>query len=149
MCDSYATHDDDVVDRQNRVSNSFAKSFDRRSPLRVTASTVSSAASIVSRIQCRTGRKNGAWRLAPRPIGGRRVDPPQKALPPHRKSVSRWPFYCVMPKRAASRMRGPPNFAGRKERAAARRFLFRPTKSAPPRPAFAAPAGVLDPARPA
>ena len=43
--------------------------------------------------------------------------------------------------RTASRMRGPPNFAERKERAVARRLFPRSTKSAPPRPAPRRPSG--------
>jgi hypothetical protein len=42
--------------------------------------------------------------------------------PVYEKS-SRRSFQCVMPGRTASRMRGPPNFAGRRERAAAREFF--------------------------
>ena len=63
------------------------------------------------------------------------------------ENPSRWPFDGAMPKRAASRMRGAPNFAGRKERAGARRFFFRPAKYGSPAPRCAAPAGVLDPTR--
>ena len=43
--------------------------------------------------------------------------------------------------RTASRMRGAPNFAERKERAVARRLFPRSTKSAPPRPAPRRPSG--------
>ena len=60
---------------------------------------------------------------------------------------SRWPFDGAMPKRAASRMRGAPNFAGRKERAGARRFFAAPDKIGSPAPRCAAPVGVLDPTR--
>jgi hypothetical protein len=53
----------------------------------------------------------------------------------------------AMPDRAGPRMRGSPNFAGRIERACARRYLFALGKIGSPAPRFAAPPGVLDPAR--
>ena len=55
-----------------------------------------------------------------------------------------------MPPPPGPRMRGAPNFAERKvTRKRAKFFLTRSTKSAPPRPANAAPYGVLDPRGPA
>ena len=51
-----------------------------------------------------------------------------------------------MPLPPGPRMRGAPNFAERKVPRKLRQvFLTRSTKSAPPRPANAAPCGVLDP----
>jgi hypothetical protein len=53
-----------------------------------------------------------------------------------------------MPDRAASRMRGPPNFAERKARAFGRAgFWVSLDKIGTPAPRVAAPKGVLDPTR--
>jgi hypothetical protein len=53
-----------------------------------------------------------------------------------------------MPESVASRMRGYPNFAERRERAAARGSSSTLAKIGSPAPRSAAPGGVLDPTRP-
>ena len=55
----------------------------------------------------------------------------------------------VMPNRAASTMRGPPNFAGRRERACARQLFRTPDKIGSPAPRCAAPAASLTRPNPA
>jgi uncharacterized protein (DUF736 family) len=57
--------------------------------------------------------------------------------------LSRRYFHCDMPERAASRMRGAPNLAGRKERAGTRRFIVTSGKIGTPAPRCAAPAASL------
>src|ERR1700756_3177330 len=54
----------------------------------------------------------------------------------------------MMPCRAGPRIRGSPNFAERRERAAARRSSSTLAKIGSPAPRSAAPSGVLDPTRP-
>src|ERR1700686_4114717 len=54
----------------------------------------------------------------------------------------------TMPGRAGPRMRGPPNFAERKERACARRFIINARQIRFPRAPLRGASGVLDPARP-
>jgi hypothetical protein len=94
--------------------------------------------------RCHTGRKNG--RSIQRPAPGPAAGPMTAKRRYLTENPSRWPFDGAMPKRAASRMRGAPHFAERRERWRAGYFAT-PDKIGSPAPRCAAPAGVLDPAR--
>jgi hypothetical protein len=80
------------------------------------------------------------------PIAGIDPEMPISAIE-FRGSVSS-DSYRTMLRRTGPRMRGPRNFAERRERACARRSLATLDKIGTPAPRSAAPAGVLDPARP-